>query len=105
MHMRNNRLQQLTELLKDTPDDAFLLYAIALEHQAAGDYQAAILQYEFLLSVHPDYLPVFYQLGGLYAQMGDADRAESVYTRGIALASAQNNQRTLSELRSALDHM
>jgi tetratricopeptide (TPR) repeat protein len=105
MHMPNNRLQQLTELLKDTPDDAFLLYAIALEHQSAGDHDQAIAQYEYLLSIHPDYLPVFYQLGGLYALKGDTMHAEKVYNRGIALASEQNNPRTLSELRSALDLM
>lgn len=101
--MRQDRLQQLTELLKDSPEDPFLLYAIALEHQANKNIEVAVEHFEQLLALHPDYLPAYYQLGGLYAQSGETMKAEETYHRGILLAQAQKDQRTLSELRSALD--
>ena len=105
MHMRKDRLQQLTELLKDSPEDPFLLYAIALEHQANHNFEVAVERFEHLLTIHPDYLPVYYQLGGLYVHTGELAKAEETYSRGILLAQEQKDQRTLSELRSALDMM
>lgn len=101
--MSTDRLQQLIELLKNSPDDAFLLYAVALEFQAKGNVREAIKRYEDLLLKQWDYLAVYYQLGGLYALLGDTSKAEETYTKGIEIATQQKNSKTLAELRSALD--
>lgn len=101
--MSTDRLQQLIELLKNSPDDAFLLYAVALEFQSKGDVEEAIKRYEDLLLKQWDYLAVYYQLGALYALLGDISKAEETYTKGIEIATQQKNTKTLAELRSALD--
>lgn len=101
--MSTDRLQQLIELLENSPDDAFLLYAVALEFQSKGNTEEAIKRYEDLLLKQWDYLAVYYQLGGLYTLLGDTSKAEETYTKGIEIATQQKNTKTLAELRSALD--
>ena len=48
-------------------------------------------------------MAVYYQLGALYALLGDISKAEETYTKGIEIATQQKNTKTLAELRSALD--
>jgi tetratricopeptide (TPR) repeat protein len=98
-----SRLIQLQEMLKDDPQDPFLRYAIAIEHAAAGDRKEAIAGIEKLLADKPDYLGAYYQLGQLYEQEELAEKAITIYSRGITLAQQQRNRKTLGELRSALD--
>lgn len=100
--MPHNRLEQLQEFLKKQPDDAFLLYAVALEYAAAGNRGRAIEQLQDLALREPSYLALYYQLGKYLEEEDRIAEAVSAYKKGIELAIAQKEQRTLSELRSAL---
>lgn len=100
--MSNTRLAKLKELLKMQPDDPFMLYAVGFEYESADDYAQALGYYEKILSGHKDYLPVYYQSGLLYAQLGKTERALQLLNEGVALARSQQDSKTLRELNAAI---
>lgn len=97
----SERLQQLFEFLKESPDDAFLLYAIATEYAKAGDQEEARGRYEQLTVSHPDYVGTYYHLGKLHEAMGQPALAIHVYERGMEIAQSKRDRHALSELQAA----
>jgi tetratricopeptide (TPR) repeat protein len=97
-----SRLDTLQKMLLETPDDEFLLYAIALEYQKQGDSEGAIEQMNKLIAIHENYLPVYYQLGHLYAQKGDREYAMELFRKGIEIAKHRGDRKTIGELNEAL---
>lgn len=100
-----DRLSQLEEMLKEDPHDPFIQYGIALEYAKNGDVPEAISRIEKLLSEKPDYLGAYYQLGQYYEVEGNNEEAIDTYKRGIILAEKLKNQKTLNELREALQQI
>lgn len=95
-----SRIEQLLEFVSEDPSDPFALYALALEYQKT-DEQKAIAIFSQLIQDHTAYLATYYQLAKLYQQGGDSQKALEVYDMGIALASKNNDIKTLQELRAA----
>ncbi len=100
--MNKERLALIREMLEQSPEDAFLQYAAALEYHKAGDAENAIRQLEELLRTQPDYLAAYYQLGKLYEEKGQAHIAIRHYKQGKIIALQQNDKKTLGELNEAL---
>ena len=98
--MRNARLNQLFEFLKQDPDDAFTLYAIAMEY-ATMDTDKALEYYEKLLCEHPDYVATYYHAAKLYADLGKREEAEKVFLDGLNLATKKNKPHAYNELQRA----
>ncbi|MFC5408483.1 tetratricopeptide repeat protein [Larkinella bovis] len=98
--MNQNRIQLLKQYIEEQPDDPFNVYALAMEYRE--EQPALALQYlETLLDQHPGYLASYYHAAALYAEQGNREAAERIYERGIALANAQKNEKTLQELKRA----
>lgn len=97
-----DRLTQLLQLLEQEPHDPFLNYGLALEHAKLGDKAKAIAIIETLLAKNPDYLGAYYQLGQLYEQVEQPEKALAIYKTGAALAQRLGNKKTLGELNEAL---
>jgi tetratricopeptide (TPR) repeat protein len=100
-----DRLTNLLELYKEMPDDAFLIYGIALEYASRGDDKTALQYFILLKSKNPDYLPLYYQLGKLYERDGQDKEAIETYGQGMLLAKAQKDMHTYSELQNAQDEL
>ena len=98
--MNNERIQQIIRFIEEEPNEPFNVYALAMEF-LNGQPQQARLYFDQLLTQHPDYLPTYYQAAALYAELEQRERAAELYERGIALARAQNNAKTLLELQRA----
>ena len=98
--MNSQRIQQLRSFLEETPDDPFLLYALALEYRDGKPDDAAQL-FANLLSDHPDYLATYYHAAALFSDLGNRDRTEEIYQKGITLAKQQNASLALRELQNA----
>lgn len=98
--MNSQRIQQLRSFLEETPNDPFLLYALALEYRDVQPEEAAEL-FANLLTNHPDYLATYYHAAALFSDLGNRDRAEEIYQQGIALAKQQNASLALRELQNA----
>ncbi|GAB3903399.1 hypothetical protein GCM10028803_31780 [Larkinella knui] len=98
--MNNIRIKQLLEFIEEQPDDPFNLYALAMEYRDEAPGQS--LDYlEKLLDQHPAYLPTYYHAAALYAEQNNRLKAEEIYTRGIALARDQKNEKAFQELNRA----
>ena len=96
--MQKNRLDNLLDMLETQPDDDFLLYGIALEYQAAKDFENARAYFEKLLALHPDYLPVYYQAGLCYISIQKYELAIAIFEKGMEIAQKQKNIKTFNEL-------
>jgi len=96
-----NRLEHLQSLLKESPEDPFLIYGIALEYREA-DTSKTLVYLDSLLEKHPNYLPTYYQAGQLYEDI-DEEKALSIYAKGMELAKQQNNMHTYGELKSVFE--
>ena len=100
-----DRLSQLLDLLRDSPGDAFLKYGVALEYQSRHDDDTALQHFKELKLQHPDYLPMYYQLGKLYERKNQNELAIKTFNDGIVIARSQKDNHTLNELQNALDEL
>lgn len=96
----HDRINQLLQFLEEDPNDAFTLYALALEYQKS-DVKKARATFEQLTSQHPDYLPTYYAAAHFLMESGNQQQVETLFLKGIDLAKAQNNKKALMELQSA----
>lgn len=98
--MNNERIQQLIRFVQDEPNEPFNIYALAMEF-LKGQPEEAKIYFDQLLTNHPDYLPTYYHAAALYTELDERDKAAELYKKGIVLARAQKNQKTLEELQRA----
>lgn len=96
------RLDTLSRMLKNEPDDVFLNYALALEYLKAGKTSDAENQFLKVLNFQPDYVPAYYQLGKLYEEAGDTDKALLQYRAGLELAKSKKNNKAINEFGEAI---
>ena len=99
------RLILLLEHLEGSPDDAFLLYAIAQEYAKLGEVSQAIEYFNHLRSTHPDYIGLYYYLGKLEQQLGRSAEALRVFKEGLEIAKSSGDMHAWSELQRAVDEM
>lgn len=98
--MNNERIQQLIRFVQEEPGDPFNLYALAVEYMTEQPAQARPY-FDDLLTNHPDYLPTYYHAAALYANLGEREKANALYNKGIDLARTTGKQKTLQELQRA----
>lgn len=89
-------------MLSKQPRDAFLLYALGMEHKKLGNAHKAIEFYSRTIEVDPNYCYAYYQRGQTFEQKGDAASARQSYNDGIAAAVRANDDHARSELETAL---
>lgn len=98
----SNRLQRLRGLLADRPADPFLRFALAREHQNAGDLARAAETYAALRASDPGYVGLYYHYAATLVSLGRDGDAGEVYRAGIAAADAAGDTHAAAELRNAL---
>ncbi len=98
--MNKERIDLLTQFVLEEPGNPFNVYALAMEYME-GQPEQARLYFDQLLAEHPDYLPTYYHAAALNAELENREKAAELYEKGITLAQAQNNQKTLQELERA----
>lgn len=96
------RLDYLTQLHQSAPQDTFVLFALAKEHEKLGDLPQALAFYQRLQETDPGYVGVYYHLGKLHEQLHNIPEAVTTYRAGIREAEAANDAHAASELRGAL---
>lgn len=103
--MENNRVAQLQVYLQDTPNDAFLNYALAIEYVGMERDEEAQPIFERLMATQPEYTATYYHLGKLYERAERKDDAETIYRKGIAITMKNREQHAMAELQNALANL
>jgi len=96
------RIDLLRQYLEESPEDPFLLFALAKEFEKMGDRKRALEKYQQLKTDHPDYVGTYYHLGKLLLEEGLSAEASEAYRTGIAVAKKQSDLHSRSELEGAL---
>jgi tetratricopeptide (TPR) repeat protein len=99
--MTSKRLEQLMTFLNNSPEEPFVLFAIAKEYEGLGDNEKALEYYLKLETADSDYVGTYYHLGKLYEQINENSKAFSTYKKGIEIAKKIGDQHSLSELAGA----
>jgi predicted Zn-dependent protease len=97
-----NKISQLHEFLNESPNDSFLLYALALEYIKGNEVEKAINIFEQLVKSDEQYLATYLQYGNLLGQLGNLKMAEEILNKGVEIANQQNNIKTRQELEQAI---
>lgn len=100
-----DRINQLLEFSSESPHDPFLLYCLALEYEKTGDDIKAEEYFMKLKLNHPDYLATYYHFGKFLEKSGLADKAQTIYEDGLALALQQKDMHSYSELLNAKNEL
>ncbi len=95
------RLIQLFTFLEATPDEPFLLFAIAKEYEGLKDDENTKLYYERLTVEHENYVGTYYHLGKFYERQNQNIEAIKVYKKGMEVAKAAGEKHALGELSTA----
>lgn len=100
-----SRVAALKEVLAANPDDAFARYALGLEYSGSGDTDAALTEFQRLLSSHPDYTNGYFMAAQALARADRGGEAREMLQRGIESARRTRNQHALAEMEGMLDEL
>ncbi|MFZ9824929.1 MAG: tetratricopeptide repeat protein [Gemmataceae bacterium] len=100
---KQNRREQIQEMLKDEPNDAFLLYGLAMEYLSENDEKQAEKAFGDLIQRNPEYPPGYLQLGQLQARLGKEEQARLTYQSGIAVARKVGDAHAAGEMENFLN--
>ena len=100
-----NKIDQLKEFLKATPNDSFLQHALALEFIKMGNDEEAKLLFENILLNEPAYVGSYYHLGKLLERINENQAAITVYQTGMKEAKLAKDNHSYNELQGALEDL
>jgi tetratricopeptide (TPR) repeat protein len=100
-----SRLEQLQSFYAEDPEDEFVLFALAQEHQKAGNLAQALQFYKTLQEIHPNYVGTYYHFAKLFLQCSLKDEALDMLKQGIAVAAAQSDFHAKAELQNLLSNV
>ena len=95
------RLEQLTNFLAASPNEPFIIYALAKEYEGLGQDEEALAHYDTLRTAHEDYVGTYYHLGKLLEKSNQIEAAIGIYNDGMRIAKSQNDQHAYNELAGA----
>lgn len=101
----NNRIERLLGFLKDTPQDQFVIHALALEYAKEQNWDEAIAYFEKNIAIDPQYVATYYHLGKVQEQMGKEEDAIVTYAKGMDVAKAIGDAHAFGELRSVYEEL
>ncbi len=101
MEKKSDRLDKLMKFLEATPNDPFILFAIAKEHEKLAAPETAETCYRNLVTQHPDYVGTYYHLGKLLEQKAEIQQALDIYSAGMDVAKKNGDKHAFSELSEA----
>jgi len=103
--MQNNRLIKLQEMLEESPNDIFLNYALAMEYKGLSQFNKTIEQFNKVLLLDENHVPTLYQLGVLWSDSNENDKAILILEKGLEITKQQKDHKTANEFRTLLDEI
>lgn len=100
-----DRKQQLLDMLVRQPNDAFLLFALGMEHAKLGECDAAMARFDAAIAADPGYVAAHTQKATLCEKLRRIDEARAAYLAGIAAAAERNDTHAAARMREALERL
>lgn len=98
-----SRITELEAMLDSDPDDPFIQYALAREHEQVKSTIQALMMYEHLVNHHPDYIATYYHYAKLLHQLGNRNEAKRLLETGIQIGINAREQHAVSEMKGLLE--
>ena len=99
-----DRLQTLYQFLEEEPNDPFNIYALATE-LLKTDRSKSWEFYQQLLDQHEDYVATYYHAAHFQEELGNRELAETLYKKGMAVATKIGNRHAFSELQRSYNEL
>jgi predicted Zn-dependent protease len=100
-----DKMAGLKEILAMDPKNSFARYGIAMELAGQGNADAALAQFDTLLTNDPDYTAAYFMAAQTLAQAGRNPEAIARLKLGISCAARTGNRHALSEMQAMLDEL
>ena len=100
-----DKIALLLQILEQNPDDAFARYGLAMEYANRNETEAAMTQFDLLLTRHADYTAGYFMAAQTLQRVGRNDEARERLKLGIASAQRTGNSHALAEMQGALDDL
>jgi len=97
-----SRREKIEALLRDEPDDVFLRYSLALEMEAAGEWEAGLEILEALARGVVPYVPAFQMAAQHLVARQRIDEARATLREGIEEARRQGKTHAAGEMSELL---
>jgi predicted TPR repeat methyltransferase len=97
----NPRVEKVKAMLAKSPDDTFLLYALAMEYKKTDQPQSLELLRR-VVQLDPLQSYAYFQLGQVHELAGDLGSAKDAYRQGLTAADRAGDQHAKSEIAGAL---
>jgi len=97
------RIAYLKEIILESPDNPFGYYALCLECESENQADNTKSWLD-LLERFPLYLPSYYMAGKAFYELGQKEKAITIWQKGLLLAKEQGNNHTIAELKSAIQN-
>ena len=100
-----DKIAGLKEILALDPKNSFARYGIAVELANRGEVDAAVSEFNQLLSSDPDYTAGYFMAAQTLSKAGRTDEAVERLKAGISCAARTGNRHALSEMQAMLDEI
>jgi Tfp pilus assembly protein PilF len=100
-----NRIEQLLDFLKQTPNDCFLKHALALEYIKLGRDQEAEVLFKENMAFDDKYIATYYHLAKLLERQNRIQEAINIYEKGLVQAQAIGDRHAFAEMEAALEDL
>jgi predicted Zn-dependent protease len=100
-----SRLDQLSSMLRDDPDDLFLNFALAMELAKEQRLAEALTAFDRVLELDAGHSPGYFQKANTLIRMGRKQEAARTFEEGIRAAQARGDTHAADEMRKLLSAM
>lgn len=97
-----SRREQIEAMLKETPEDTFLQYALAMELKSEQQHEASLKLFGELMTADPPHVPAFFMAGQQLAGLDRIEEAQDILRQGIQQANQQGNAHASGEMTEFL---
>jgi predicted Zn-dependent protease len=100
-----DKIAGLKEILAQEPGNSFARYGLAMELAGQGETDAALVEFDTLLTGDPGYTAGYQMSAQMLADAGRAPEAIARLKAGIQCAASRGNSHAASQMQTMLDEL
>lgn len=98
----SQRIERIEQMLKESPEDQFLRYSLAMELRKQGESDRCTELFRGLIADDPPHVPAFLMLAQYLVEHDHSDKAQKVLAEGIQVATRLGDQHAAGEMSELL---